>query len=819
MAAELDHLPIVAVLGALESALAGSNRAVLAAPPGAGKTTQVPLALLKADWLGKGKIIMLEPRRIAARMAAERMASLLGEQVGDTVGVRARFDVVVSARTRIEIMTEGVFTRLALSDPGLEGVGAVIFDEFHERALDADLGLALALDCQAGLREDLRVLVMSATLDTARIGAFLNAPVVESQGRAFPVETRYIPRPRGQTRPDPVAATVSACERAWREESGSILAFLPGQSEIRRCAERLEALKLANGLIAPLYGALSKAEQRDAVRPAPAGLRKIVLATDIAESALTIEGVRVVIDAGLARVGVFDPDLLVTRLETRRASLASANQRRGRAGRTGPGVCYRLWDEAETRGLAADRTPEIHTADLSGLALDLLAWGARGPDALNWLDPPSPAAWARALETLTQLGALTHDQGNPVLTPRGKAMTALPLPPRLAVLVLCQTRPDLTGLGARIAALLSEPGYGGREADLRTKLARLEADRSERGQALKAMARRWSRSGADCAAAAEAGAVIAAAWPDRIARARPGQPGQFQTASGRGAQIDLGHGLAGEPWLAIADMTGQGADLYITAAAPMTETEALALGRAQTRDQVRLDRASGQVRAERVRKLGAIVLSRQPLPDPGPSARIPAWIDSVREDGPDGFVHRDTLTAFLRRHALARQTEPSLPVRDLEQLFATLDDWLGPALKGATRLSDLSASDVARGLEGLLDGQERAALARFTPRQLSLPLGDEAAVLYHLDGGPTVQARVQALYGLDRHPHLPGGTPIRLELLSPARRVVATTSDLPGFWRGGYLDMRKDMRGRYPKHDWPEQPWLASPQRGVKRRT
>ena len=610
-------LPIDDVLDQLRETLRRSARAVLVAPPGAGKTTRVPLALLDEPWAVGRTFLLLEPRRLAARAAAERMAQTLGERVGETVGLRVRLESRVSAATRIEVVTEGVFARRILADPALDGAAAVLFDEFHERSLDADTGLALALDAQSGLREDLRLLVMSATLDGARVSALMDeAPVVESLGRAFPVETRYEARASGERVEDAVARCVM---RVLRAERGSILAFLPGQGEIGRVAERIAtAADAAGAQVAPLYGALDRTAQDRAVRPSPDGRRKIVLATSVAETSLTIEGVRVVIDSGLARVPVYEPDLGLTRLETVRASRASVDQRRGRAGRTEPGVCYRLWEEAATGALPAFTSPEILAADLSGLVLDLAEWGVRERTGLRWLDPPPTPAWNEATALLRELGAIDTDGG---ITADGRAIRALPLPPRLARSVLVAARYGCAEDAATVAMLLSERGLGGTSVDLAHRRDLFARDRSPRADAARRLAQRWAAQAAstvDARAAGQSmstGALVALAFPDRIAKAR-GAGGTFLMANGRAASLEPHDALVRELFLAIAEISGRAGSARILAAAAITadDIESGQAAAIETRDETTFDPASASLRRRRARRLGAIVLSEQTLP-------------------------------------------------------------------------------------------------------------------------------------------------------------------------------------------------------------
>ena len=601
-----DALPIDEVLGDVTAVLKTSTRLVLAAPPGAGKTTRVPLHLMGEPW-AEGRLLLLEPRRIAARMAAERMASSLGEKVGGTVGLSTRIDRKVSKETKIEVITDGLFTRRILNDPELEGISAVPFDEFHERSLNLDLGLALARDVAASLRPDLRLLVMSATLDTDRIASAFDAPIIESEGRMFPVETVYLGKDDRRVEEQ----TASAIRRALREQTGSILAFLPGQGEIRRTAEMLGDVG-TDVIVAPLYGALSPKDQDIAISPAPEGQRKVVIATDIAESSLTIEGVTVVVDAGLARVPEYDPATGSQSLSTRRASLANVDQRRGRAGRTAPGVCYRLWDEPANLGLPKSPTPEIQTGDMSGLLLALAEWGVTDPEDLSFIDPPAPGRIAGARDDLIALGVLNEDGS---LTTLGRRIARLPLPPLLGAMIEGQSDPGDKALAAEIAALLGEQGLGGRSTDLRSRLRGFRKDNSPRAQAVRRQAARWA-DGADPSPTDLAGSIMAQTLPSRIARRQGNAHGRYLLANGRAALLSADDPLASEDWLMVGELTGRAARARITAAAPLTEEDALTLGKVITEDQATFDPASGTFKAERVKKLGAITLSRSNLPAP-----------------------------------------------------------------------------------------------------------------------------------------------------------------------------------------------------------
>jgi ATP-dependent helicase HrpB len=793
--ARMVPLPIDAVLPELKAALAAGPRAVLVAPPGAGKTTRVPLALLDAPWRGDGRIIMLEPRRLAARAAAGFMARSLGEEVGATVGYRVRLDAKVSKTTRIEVVTEGVFTRMLLDDPELRGVAAVIFDEFHERSLDADLGLALALDASA-LRPDIRLLVMSATIDGARVAARLgDAPVIESEGRAFPVDTRYIA-------PDPLVRLEDqmkgAILAALREEEGSVLAFLPGQGEIARTAERLAGAVAANVDIAPLYGQLTAAEQDAAIAPAPAGRRKVVLATSIAETSLTIEGIRIVVDSGFCRAPAYDPGTGLSTLMTQRVSRAAADQRRGRAGRTQSGVAYRLWNEGQTGALAPYDTPEILSADLSNLALDLANWGVTDPATLTFLDPPPKPAWTEAVSLLKQLDAL-DDAGR--ITDEGKALAKLPLHPRLAHMV---HRAEDKGTAAELAVLLTERGLGGDDVDLARRLSRFRSDRSQRAEDARTLARRWGGApGRD----AGIGRLLARAYPDRVAQAA-GARGRFRLANGRAANVDEIESLAAAPFLVVTDVTGSAAAGKIRAAAAISreEIEQLFASHIHAQTDLDYDVAAMAVRARRRRTLGALVLAdgTAPVENLDAAARLLAEVAVAHLPWSQGQL------ALRSRAEYLRQTvgEPWPDVSDAALTPARLL----PHLRGHTSLRELSANDLEGLLSELLPYSVRAEIDRALPSHFEAPTGSRFAIDYGAEGGPAIELRVQELYGLERHPTIANGRiPLTLVLLSPAHRPIQTTRDLPGFWRGSWKDVAKDMRGRYPRHLWPDDPASAAP--------
>jgi ATP-dependent helicase HrpB len=817
-------LPIDASLPELTASLRRGNAAVLVAPPGAGKTTRVPLALADEPWAQapdgrKRRILVLEPRRIAARAAAERMAKTLGERVGDTVGLRVRFGSRVSGRTRVEIVTEGVFTRLILDDPMLDGVAAVLFDEFHERSLDADLGLALARDVQQGLREDLRLLVMSATLDGARVAKLLgDAPVIESEGRAFPVETRYVGRDQR-----PIEAQMAdAIARATRADGGSVLAFLPGAAEIRRTASQLEGRLDAHTDVATLYGALGGDEQDRAIAPASPGRRKIVLATAIAETSITIEGVRIVVDSGLSRVPRYEPDVGVTRLETVRVSRAAADQRRGRAGRVEPGVCYRLWDEPQTASLEPFSRPEILSADMSSFALDLAAWGTSA-DQLAFLDPPPRPALAEATALLGALGAI---DGDGRITDEGLRLRQLPLPPRLARMVINAAREGAAALAAEIAVLIGERGLGGDDVDLTLRLDALHRDRSPRARDARGMAKRWAEIAAADAPAPEdndlsVGSILALAYPERIARNRGSGNGSFILANGRGAQVDAASPLAREPYLAVAELTGSAAAGRILLAAPITsaEIEARFADRIVARDEISFDPAAASVRLRRSRRLGAVVLGDQPLPVAASDEAARVLAEGVARLGADRLPWTKALRQWRDRVMFLRTAEPDGWPDLSDAALAADTEALAQTLAGKTALAELSADEFATALAARLPFAQHRRLDAEAPTHFTAPTGTQVPIDYEAEGGPKIAVRVQELFGLDRHPAIAGGRmPLVVELLSPAHRPVQTTRDLPGFWRGSYAAVRTEMRGRYPRHPWPDDPLTAPATRRAKRR-
>lgn len=812
------RLPIDDVLPDLLATLDRSPNAVLVAEPGAGKTTRVPLALLDADWRNDGKILVLEPRRLAARAAARRMASELGERPGETVGYRVRMETKVSAKTRIEVITEGVFTRLILDDPELSGISAILFDEFHERSLDGDLGLALALDVQSALREDLRLLPMSATLDAAGISKLLgDAPVLACSGRSYPVETKYLGRnPKARIEPQ----AVRAIRQAVREETGSILVFLPGQGEIRRTADQLSGKLPENCQIAPLYGGLDAKAQDVAIKSAANGTRKVVLSSAIAQTSLTIEGVRVVIDCGLARVPKYEPQTGLTQLETVRVSRASADQRRGRAGRTEPGVCYRLWDEAQTVALPAAEAPEILEADLTGLVLDLAAWGTLEPQSLAFADQPPSAAWNEAKSLLKDLDALDV-RGH--LTKQGKALSKLPLHPRLAHMVIEGAERGLGYSAALIALLLSEPGLGGRDPDLRARLQALRNDKSQRAKDGRALASRWLRLAGDTGDSVDiesAGLLLALAYPDRVAQAR-GQTGRFRLANGRGAELERDHGLAGSDFLAIAEVQGKAASGRIQLCAPLMreEIEELFADDIVEEDDVQLT-GDGALRARRVLRYRAVDLRSKSIKTADPAAVERALINEVRRRGVSRLPWSNDQLRLRKRVAYVRDNgTEDLPDLSDRQLTETLESWLQPYLSGVSNIGSVDASLLGNALAGLLPFDASAKLDALAPSHFTAPTGSKVPIDYGADAGPTLSIRVQELFGLKEHPSVcDGRLPLILELLSPAHRPIQVTRDLTGFWAGSWKDVKADMKGRYPKHPWPDDPTVAAATRRAKPR-
>jgi ATP-dependent helicase HrpB len=832
----MPSLPIDEVLPELRASLTRHRSAVLQAPPGAGKTTGVPPALLDEPWLAGKNILMLEPRRLAARAAAARMATLRGEEVGETVGYQIRFDSRTSKRTRIKVVTEGILTRYLQNDPGLDGVGLVIFDEFHERHLHADLALALCLDTQRGLREDLKILVMSATLAGEAVSRLLgDAPIITSRGELFPVDIRYLPRdPHG-----PLPRTVcDAIVNALARDGGDVLAFLPGAWEIRRTQELLEQRLSGKADVLPLYGDLPWEVQDRAIRPG-AG-RRVVLATPIAETSLTIEGIRVVVDSGYVRVPHFDPVSGLSRLKTQRISRASADQRAGRAGRLAPGVCYRLWSEATQRGLPAYSVPEIRTVDLAPLALELAAWGVRDPASLAWLDPPPAAAFSQARELLTELEAL---DASGVITDAGRAMVSLPLHPRLAHMLFTAERLGLGSLACDVAGLLSE-------RDILIGEARLGADFRQRIDALHAF-RAHGRRGAQrhradpnvCARVDQAaqqyrrllsspagetdadrlGLVLALAYPDRVALQRAPGDNRYLLASGRGARLHESEMRLRQPCIVAASLDAGEVEGLIYLAAPLT----LELLRAQfgshvrTEDVVRWDAQQQAVVACREERFGALVLEARPLSKPDPARQRAAVIEGIRRLGLEALPWTREARDWQARVLSLRRWLPEEDWPDVSDaaLLAALEDWLAPYLGGVTRRDHLARLDLLSILDARLDWKTRQRLEEGAPTHLTVPSGSRLRLEYAPGEPPVLRVKLQEMFGCADAPRVAfGRVPVTLHLLSPAQRPVQVTQDLRGFWERTYAEVRKELKGRYPKHPWPDDPWSAVPTARAKRR-
>ncbi len=808
-------LPVEAVLPELKAALAAGSNAVLIAPPGAGKTTMVASALLGEPWCD-GQILLLSPRRLASRAAAERIAELMGEPVGGLVGYATRMDSKQSAKTRILVLTEGIFRNRIQDDPELAGVSAVLFDEVHERSLDSDFGLALALDAQGGLRPDLRLVAMSATLDGGRFAKLMDAPVIESEGKSWPLTLQHIGRKAEARIEDEMAAAI--CRALADEREGDVLAFLPGVAEIERTAERLEGI-LAE--IHRLHGSLDPAEQRAAIRKGER--RKVILATSIAETSLTIDGVRIVVDSGLARRARYDRAAGSTRLVTERASQAAVTQRAGRAARQGPGVAYRLWEEAATAGLPPFDPPEILEADLSLLLLDCALWGVGDPATLQWLDPPQKAAIDEARTRLLDLGAIDAS-GRP--TEHGHAIARLPLPPRLAHMLVAAAELGFAALAAEVAVLLSERGLGGNDSDIERRLERWRGERSQRAEAARGLVKRWigllpSRSRAGQAEGPKPthppitppasgrgiGSAIALAFPDRIARRRDAKGENWISVGGRGFRLDPAHPLAKEEWLAVADIQGAASSARIISAAAIefADIEALYGDRIISGAHVSFDPATGDVRTESGRRLGAITLSKGQDAKADPEAIAAALLQGVRDHGLQMLPWSEASLRLRERASWA-----GVDGLDDVALLGSLEIWLAPALVGKRRLSEMDPGALHNALLGLLGWDNQQAIDRLAPSHFTSPAGTTHPIDYSAEGGPTVELRVQALFGVAEHPTIgPDRTPLVLSLTSPAGRPIQTTRDLPGFWKGSWADVAKEMRGRYPKHNWPDDPTAA----------
>ncbi len=809
----MAELPIHAVLPDLLAALRAGSNAVLVAPPGAGKTTMVAPALLSEPWC-TGQVWLLSPRRLAARAAAERMAELAGEKPGETIGYATRLESRTSARTRILVVTEGIFRRRIQADPALEGVSAVLFDEVHERNLEGDFGLALALDAQSGLREDLRLVAMSATLDGARFAALMaqagqSAPVIESEGRSYPIDLRPIGRAADSRIEDSMA---SAIRRALAEEqTGDLLAFLPGVGEIERTAERLAGLSEAV-VLHKLHGSLDPADQRAALRPAAPGTRKVILATSIAETSLTIDGVRIVVDSGLARRPRHDLAAGVTRLVTERASQASVIQRAGRAGRQSPGVAYRLWEAAATAGLPPFDPPEILESDLTGLLLDCAVWGVTDPAGLQWLDPPPAASVSEARRRLIAIGALDAEGR---ATAHGRAISDLPLEPRLAHMLLVSAQAGEDAVAADVAVLLTERGLGGPSADLSRRLANWTRERGPRAEAARGLARRWlalvgAKGGGERDEAVIARCLMRA-FPDRIARRRDATGEQWISAGGRAFRLDPADPLARADWLAVGEIQGSAVGARIISAVACTEADVMAAAadRIVEKKIVKWRKDLSGIEALRERSLDAIRLSSGTDDRPGRAAIIEALVGALRSEGLDLLPWSEAARALRIRADFAGEGEA---VGDAA-LLADAEDWLDQLLpEGARRFSAIDAS----ALHGLLTERLGWDVARridaLAPTEFASPAGSHHAIDYAAPAGPTVELRVQALFGLAEHPTVGSRRiPLVLSLTSPAGRPIQTTRDLPAFWKGSWQDVAKEMRGRYPKHPWPDDPAAANP--------
>lgn len=798
----MNDLPIHRVLPDLLSALDRANGAVLIAPPGAGKTTAIAPRLIEQAWC-PGLVILLSPRRVAARAAAERMAQTIGEKPGETIGYLTRLDSKRSSSTRVLVMTEAIFVATILDDPGLANVSAVVFDEAHERHIDSDLGLALAIEARDALRPDLRILVMSATLDGDRFAALLGpaTPVIESAGKAWPLEIRWLGASPEMRVDEAVAAAVRT---AWREQTSDILAFLPGVGEIERVRERL-AETLPAALVLPLHGQCDPAAQRAAIQSDPQGRRRIVLATAIAETSLTLNGVSVVVDAGLARRAEFDKAAGVTRLVTHRASQASAAQRAGRAARQGPGVAYRMWEEAAHPGRSAFEPPEMLTADLAPLVLNLARWGTRDPATMAWIEPPPAAAVDTARTTLETLGALDA-QG--AISDFGRAVAELPMEPAHAATVLFGARAGREKDAAEVILLLQERGLGGRGEDLLARLDRWRGDRSSRAQASRALAARWAQRAAKLVERSgngnvpeNPGSFLARARPDMIARRRDANGEHWLSAGGRGYTLDPASPLARSEWLVIGDAQGTAKGARITAAAPleMRDIEGLA-DLVEQRTVLDWNDAAARVEPRRQRRLGAIVLASGPDPHPDSEAVRTFLLERALENWER--IVPAPLLARGRHAGIARLSENTLR--------AESEEWLAPVLTGRRDL-ELPAHAVIEAILARLTWDERQTLDRLAPREFISPAGTRHAIDYADEAGPSVEVRAQALFGLDRHPTIGADTPLLLKLTSPAGRPLQATRDLPGFWRGSWKDVQRDMKGRYPRHRWPDEPWNEDP--------
>jgi ATP-dependent helicase HrpB len=837
----MSDLPIDSLIPELKKALRTNPNAVLTAQPGAGKTTRVPLTLLKESWLTNQRIIMLEPRRLATRAAAHRMAVTLGQQVGETVGYRIRLDTRIGPHTRIEVVTEGILTRILQRDPSLTGYGLVIFDEFHERSLHADLGLALCLESQKALREELRILVMSATLDTGKIASLLGAaPIIHCEGQLFPIETNYL------SKPDPKMteqAVVQAVKNAFFQNTGNILVFLPGMAEIRRVERRLHSLNLGPTVhLAPLYGDLSQDDQDRAIQPPPPGERKIVLATNIAETSLTIEGIRVVIDTGLARVARFDPRSGMSRLETIKVSKDSADQRQGRAGRIEPGVCYRLWNTGEHQSLLQRTTPEMLEGDLSSLVLELALWGTTNPQELIWLDPPPTGAFRYAKELLMRLGAL-DEQGH--ITSHGKEMVELPLHPRLAHMVLRAQPLGLEWVACELAALLSERDFlkaqpGERNMDLRvrvdvlhnpknitkgitvdrTALQRIHKATEQLKRQLNLTSRETGRTKGD---PDKVGLLLAFAYPDRIGQCQNRVEHRYRLANGRGAYFSEPQALSSEDHLVIPHLDGgqQWARIFLAAPVRLEDLEEHLADQIREVQFVGWDDRTLEVTASRQRRLGELILEDQPLKNPDPEQVTQALIQGLRQQGIDGLPWTKELRNWQARVLFMQRIEgqeSGWPDVSDQHLLDTFKEWLSPYVTGLTRLNQARRIDLKKILHALLTWKQQKELDQQAPTHLTVPTGSRIPLQYHSNESPVLAVRLQEMFGQSETPRIGRGkVPVTIHFLSPARRPVQVTQDLASFWANSYQEVKKELKGRYPKHHWPDDPLQAQPTKRTKK--
>lgn len=817
-------LPIVDILGEVKAKLAEENTLIVHAPPGAGKSTLLPLALLEEAWVKGQKIIMLEPRRLAAKSIAMRMSELLGEKVGETIGYRIRFETNVSDQTKIEVVTEGILTRMLHGDNSLEGVGLVIFDEFHERSIHADVALALCRESQQILRPDLKILVMSATLNMPQLIQSLKAPVVESEGRQYPVEIIHVGDQDQFLIPEMTANTIV---KAFKAHEGDILVFLPGQGEITKCADLIKP-KLRGFAIHPLYGQLPYNKQKAAILPDRDGRRKVVLATNIAETSLTIEGVKIVVDTGFGRTMKWDPKSGLSRLETVQISKDSADQRAGRAGRLSPGVCYRMWSKATDGRLQEHRTPEILESDLSGLALDLASWGVMDPLSLTWLSPPPRGAWQAAVQTLHELEALENGR----ITEHGKAVHRLPCHPRLAHMMLMAEEEDLVLLAADVAALLEERDPLGKEAgiDINNRIEALRTHRREnrkggRFDRIEKIAESYrqlfdAEADNDHFDPYETGLLITHAFPERIAHNRPGNNAQFKLANGRIAMAGHRDDLAHEQWLAIANLDARDGLGKIFLAAPLNPKDLAP--RVKEVEVIEWDTEDGGLNASKDLRIGSIVLKSVPLPDPDPSRLKEAVINAIKKEGKTLLDWNENVEQLQNRvKSVSKWLSASdWPDYSTDTLLMTNEEWLEPYLNDVKKPHELKKINLVEVLTHAMDYEQQQTLNRLAPARMEVPSGSSIQIMYRDNGeAPVLAARIQELFGMAETPTVnEGKTPMLIHLLSPGFKPVQVTSDLKNFWNETYFEVRKDLKGRYPKHHWPDDPWTAEAVRGVKPR-